>query len=288
MAADREKVSSGTDAQLRAASTSAGECGVEDQVGRVGVTPPIWGRNFDGDQTIGTEGGPLVEIVVTGRHIDVPALLRTYAEDKLAKVAKLAPKAQRVDVEVSRERNPRMAEICERVELTCVSPGPVIRAEASAHEMLEAFDLAWAKLESRLRKAADRRHVHRGARTPVSVATATKELGERAYSANGAGTDATQLAAGLADLAATASDNGASDDLDAASNDAGPMLVREKLHKASPMTLDQALYEMELVGHAFFLFVDQETALPSVVYRRHGYDYGVIRIDTTSDPTVRR
>ena len=213
----------------------------------------------------------MVEIVVTGRHIDVPALLRTHAQDKLAKVAKLAPKAQRVDVEVSRERNPRMSEICERVELTCVSPGPVIRAEASAHEMLEAFDLAWAKLESRLRKAADRRRVHRGARTPVSVATATKELGERAYSANGV--------AGAAPDAATDS---------SFDQPAGPMLVREKLHKASPMTLDQALYEMELVGHAFFLFVDQESALPSVVYRRHGYDYGVIRIDTSSDSTARR
>jgi ribosomal subunit interface protein len=213
----------------------------------------------------------LVEIVVTGRHIDVPALLRTHAQDRLAKVAKLAPKAQRVDVEVSRERNPRMSEICERVELTCVSPGPVIRAEASAHEMLEAFDLAWAKLESRLRKAADRRHVHRGARTPVSVATATKELGERAYSANGA--------------AAAAPDAAADNSLE---QPAGPMLVREKLHKASPMTLDQALYEMELVGHAFFLFVDQESALPSVVYRRHGYDYGVIRIDTSSDASARR
>jgi ribosomal subunit interface protein len=213
----------------------------------------------------------LVEIVVTGRHIDVPPLLRTHAEDKLAKVSKLAPKAQRIDVEVSRERNPRMSEICERVELTCVSPGPVIRAEASAHEMLEAFDLAWAKLESRLRKAADRRHVHRGARTPVSVSTATKELGQRAYSANGATADSAPAA-------------------DAAADDepAGPMLVREKLHKASPMTLDQALYEMELVGHAFFLFVDQDSALPSVVYRRHGYDYGVIRIDTSSDSTARR
>jgi ribosomal subunit interface protein len=307
MAADREKVSSGIDAQLRAASTSAGECGVEDQVGRVGVTPPIWGNMgkepddgpqtgpkapqrgpglpvVDGDRTTTTHGGPLVEIVVTGRHIDVPALLRTHAEEKLAKVAKLAPKAQRVDVEVSRERNPRMSEICERVELTCVSPGPVIRAEASAHEMLEAFDLAWAKLESRLRKAADRRHVHRGARTPVSVASATKELGDRAYSANGAATDAAQRAASVSDLAAI-DDNPASDDAD--TNHAGPMLMREKLHKASPMTLDQALYEMELVGHAFFLFVDQESALPSVVYRRHGYDYGVIRIDTSPDPVAR-
>jgi ribosomal subunit interface protein len=231
-----------------------------------------------------------MEIVVTGRHLDVPALLRTHAEDKLAKVAKLAPKAQRVDVEVSRERNPRMSEICERVELTCISPGPVIRAEASAHEMLEAFDLAWAKLESRLRKAADRRHVHRGARTPVSVATATKELGRRA---NGAAAAAAQLAAAVRDHPVTAGDDASSDDAEARGNSSGdehtgPLVVREKLHKASPMTLDQALYEMELVGHAFFLFVDLESGLPSVVYRRHGYDYGVIRIDTSSDSAARR
>lgn len=203
-----------------------------------------------------------MDIVVTGRHLDVPAALRTHAEEKLAKVAKLAPKAFRVDVEVSRERNPRMAEICDRVELTCISPGPVIRAEAAAHEMLEAFDLAWAKLESRLRKAADRRHVHRGARTPMSVATATQGL----------------LDVSPENLIAAPPP----EDRYPLGEQVGPMVVREKLHHASPMTLDQALYEMELVGHAFYLFADQVTGLPSVVYRRHGYDYGVIRIDTTS------
>jgi hypothetical protein len=57
------------------------------------------------------------------------------------------------------------------------------------------------------------------------------------------------------------------------------MVVREKTHQAAPMTLDQALYEMELVGHDFFLFVDKETELASVVYRRRGYDYGVIRLE---------
>ncbi len=252
-----------------------------------------------------------MEIVVTGRHLDVPALLRTHAQDKLAKVPKLAPKAQRVDVEVSRERNPRMSEICERVELTCISSGPVIRAEASAHEMLEAFDLAWAKLESRLRKAADRRHVHRGARTPVSVAAATRGLGvaaatrglgvaaatrglgQQEYSTNGSAKSAGRRSGDVADRATTFSTYGTNDDSETPGDGpddqaAGPMLVREKLHKASPMTLDQALYEMELVGHAFFLFVDSESALPSVVYRRRGYDYGVIRIDTSSDPTERR
>lgn len=230
----------------------------------------------------------MVDIVVTGRHIDVPTRLRAHAEEKLAKVAKLSPKAIRIDVEVSRERNPRMAEICERVELTCVSRGPVIRAEAAAPELLEAFDLAWAKLESRLRRAADRRRVHRGARTPVSVATATAGL-SAASEAGRQSPPAVRPSAARSSVKASRDDNdgggrGAVDgdeDRYGIGQEDGPMLVREKLHAASPMTLDQALYEMELVGHAFFLFADKDTGLPSVVYRRRGYDYGVIRIDTS-------
>lgn len=213
-----------------------------------------------------------MDIVVTGRHIDVPARVRIHVEEKLAKVQKLCPKAMRVDVEISRERNPRMSEICDRVQLTCVSRGPVIRAEARADTMTAAFDLAWAKLEARLRKSADRRRVHRGARTPVSLAAATAAMpGEEAVAvaANPPTGEADPYAAKANHLEALAGEAGE-----------GPMLVREKLHRASPMTLDQALYEMELVGHDFFLFCDKESGLPSVVYRRRGYDYGVIRLET--------
>jgi ribosomal subunit interface protein len=64
----------------------------------------------------------------------------------------------------------------------------------------------------------------------------------------------------------------------------GPLVVREKFHAASPMTIDQALLEMELVGHDFYLFHDKECGLPSVVYRRCGYDYGVIRL--VEEPTT--
>ena len=147
----------------------------------------------------------------------------------------------------------------------------MIRAEAAAPEMTEAFDLAWAKLESRLRRAADRKRVHRGARTPISVASATAALSA-----------AVLLAPGDAEKTEPDDDAGGQLDGSDADGSAGPMVVREKLHLAAPMTLDQALYEMELVGHAFFLFADRDTGLPSVVYRRRAYDYGVIRIDTGS------
>jgi hypothetical protein len=59
----------------------------------------------------------------------------------------------------------------------------------------------------------------------------------------------------------------------------GPgQVVRIKEHPAKPMSVDQALYEMELVGHDFFLFSDVDSGKPSVVYRRHAYDYGLIRL----------
>ena len=66
----------------------------------------------------------------------------------------------------------------------------------------------------------------------------------------------------------------------------GPLVVREKFHAAVPMTIDQALFEMELVGHDFFLFTDEKSSMPSVVYRRRGYQYGVIRLVEDPDAGV--
>jgi len=201
-----------------------------------------------------------MEIVVKGRHTGVPDSFRTMATEKLAKVERLDAKVFRIDVEVSREHNPRQSHACDRVELTCLSRGPVIRAEAAADSPFAALDLAYAKLEGRLRRAADRRRVHHGTRTPASLAGLTLE------DAAGAGP---AEAAGAAEVAET----------EVSSNGHQPgRVVREKLHEASPTTLDQALFEMELLGHDFFLFADSDTGLASVVYRRNGYDYGVIRL----------
>jgi ribosomal subunit interface protein len=196
-----------------------------------------------------------VDVVVKGRHTEVGDRLRAQAEAKLAKVAKLDGKVSRIDVEVCEEHNPRLADLRSRVELTCRTRGPIIRAEAAASDPFSALDLATAKLEAQLRRAADRKRVHHGIRTPVSVATATAAL----------------------------STNGSAPVVDAADDEepAGPFVVREKTHEAVPMTLDQALFEMELVGHDFYLYVDAGAGVPSVVYRRRGYDYGVIRLVTT-------
>jgi ribosomal subunit interface protein len=215
-----------------------------------------------------------VDVVVKGRHTEVGERFRAQAEAKLAKVAKLDAKVSRIDVELCEEHNPRLADHRSRIELTCLTRGPVVRAEAAASDPYAALDLAAAKLESRLRRAADRRRVHHGIRTPVSVAAATAAvLASNGHGPNGSpDTEDREAAADAADAAGQG-------------EPAPPFVVREKVHAAAPMTLDQALFEMELVGHDFFLFVDADGDRPCVVYRRRGYDYGVIRLVTTGDAT---
>ncbi len=209
-----------------------------------------------------------MEIVVTGRHVQVSERFRRHLDEKLAKVPQLAPRVQRLDVVVTHEVNKRQAKGSDRVEITCHVKGPVVRAEASADDEYGALDIAMDKLLERLRRDHDRRRVHRGRRAPESVAQATARLDA-----------ATALSDASAGAAATAGD-----DLDLIGADGdSPIEVREKIHASMPMALDQALYEMELVGHDFYLFHDKDTDQPSVVYRRRGWSYGVIHLDVSEE-----
>ncbi|MEH1165560.1 ribosome-associated translation inhibitor RaiA [Micromonospora sp. CPCC 205539] len=210
-----------------------------------------------------------MDIVVKGRNVEVPDHYRVHVAEKLAKIERYDHKLIRVDVELFHERNPRQADHCQRVEITCVSRGPVIRAEACTNDFYSALDAAIAKLDTRLRRAADRRRVHRGRHAPLSVAAATADLPvadlvATPLSANGDGARAgTALAERVEE-----------------EHDEQPWhIAREKVHPAEPMTVDDALFEMELVGHDFYLFQDKESGRPSVVYRRHAYDYGIISLD---------
>ena len=225
-----------------------------------------------------------MEVIVRGRHITVPARFRQHAATKLAKLEKLDQKAVRIDVEVSEERNPRQSDRRERVELTIRSRGPAIRAEAAADDRYAALDLAFAKLESRLRRAADRRKVKDtvSVRSPGVLAGAMPE----APPGPGAGPPAAASETNGYGVAPRTGDADA--DPDQAEPESGmvpiqmegdgPLVLREKVHAASPMTIDQALLQMELVGHDFYLFHDRDCDRFSVVYRRRGYDYGVIRL----------
>jgi ribosomal subunit interface protein len=200
-----------------------------------------------------------MELVVRGRNVEVPDHFRQHVADKFGRVERYDASIIRTDVELHHEKNRRQSDVCQRVEITCRVRGPVVRAEACAENFYAALDLAIDKIERRFRRAADRRRVHHGRHNPPSLASATTIV-------NG---DSGVALAAVATL--SGEDEPAIDD--------GPgRIVREKKHSATPMTIDQALLEMELVGHDFYLFQDEATDTPSVVYRRHAYDYGVIRL----------
>jgi ribosomal subunit interface protein len=207
-----------------------------------------------------------MDIVLNSRHCELSDRFRTHVEEKLARLEKHDHRVIRVEVEVDKERNPRQADRAVRVELTAFSKGPVVRAEAAAEDKMAALDQALDKMAGQMRRAADRKRVHRGRHTPTSVG---KALAAVQPSPNGVvvvedDSDETTRHVGPITVLGD-----------------GPLVVREKIHTAAPMTLDQALYEMELVGHDFFLYVDKESERPAVVYRRHGYDYGVIALDVS-------
>ena len=197
-----------------------------------------------------------MDVVVTGRHCELSERFRDHVADKFGRIEKYEHRIMRVQVEVENERNPRQADRAVRIELTAYSKGPVIRAEAAAVDKMGALDLAVNKMAAQMRRANDRKV--RAYRNRL----ATGEL-PTVPEADAADDDAVPERK-VASMTVTGD---------------GPPVVREKVHAARPMTLDQALYEMELVGHDFYLFVDQDTQRPAVVYRRKGYDYGVIALD---------
>ena len=220
-----------------------------------------------------------MDIIVKGRHTGVSDRFRDHVTTKLARIERLDNKLIRVDVEVSQERNPRLADQRERVELTIHSRGPTIRAEASADDRYAALDLALDKLEGRLRRLADRRKVHHGNHCPPSVAEITRTLPGAFEPEPSAKTAVPRQAQAVATEDERQENDQLDDDIVPIEMEGeGPLIVREKFHKAEPMTIDQALLEMELVGHDFYLFRDKESGLPSVVYNRRGYNYGVLRL----------
>ncbi|NVI92386.1 ribosome-associated translation inhibitor RaiA [Actinomadura sp. BRA 177] len=221
-----------------------------------------------------------MNITVRGRHTEVNDRFRRHVDNKLAKIERLDQKVIRVDVEVSEERNPRLADQRERVELTIRSRGPVIRAEAAADDRYGALDLALDKLESRLRRGSERRKGHglknhgknhgKGRAKLATMETLPEALPE----------PVPELAPEPVETAAAPPEPISRDEnlVPIPMDGDGPLVVREKFHKAEPMGIEQALFEMELVGHDFFLYRDKATGHPSVVYRRRGWDYGVIRL----------
>ncbi|GAB4099831.1 ribosome hibernation-promoting factor, HPF/YfiA family [Sinomonas halotolerans] len=225
-----------------------------------------------------------MEFKISGRNLTVSDRFREYASEKLEKIGTLADKVQRVDAKCSKQNGTRSGGDQLTVELTVTGRGPVIRAEATAPDKFAAFDLAYGKLLERLRRAKDRRKVHHGKHAPVGVGAATAALpvvsgslpiyAENAL--NGASANGTAAAE-----AEASSPYEIDNDIPAGDS---PVLIRRKVFPAATLTLDDAVDNMELVGHDFYLFIDADTNTPSVVYRRRGWTYGVISLDQACEP----
>jgi ribosomal subunit interface protein len=218
-----------------------------------------------------------VEISIIGRNLGVTDRFREYATEKAEKVAHLAPKAIAFEVKVSRHHDKSGGSGGDdRVELTLVGPGPVVRAESSGRDKYVAFDLAIDKIVERIRQAKDRKKVHRGQHRPVSLHDASAS-GFSVVDITPASPDVIEnVSTGTVPIQNTET---AEPDEEVYS----PVVIRTKVFPASRMTVEDAVDHMELVGHDFFLFIDSTTERSSVVYRRKGWDYGVISLDPTLD-----
>ena len=217
-----------------------------------------------------------MEFNINGRNLSVSDRFREYAEEKISKIEQLGDKVQRLDAKITKEINARQADSSMTVELTVLGRGPVVRAEATAADKFAAFDLAYGKLMERLRRARDRRKVHHGRHNPKGVHEATASL-EPASTNKPLHVETSEASLnGSTPSAQTTDEYEIENDIPAGDS---PVLIRRKVFPAPPMTLDDAVDNMELVGHDFYLFIDSATNSPSVVYRRRGWTYGVISLD---------
>ena len=196
-----------------------------------------------------------MDVIVTGRRCTISDDFRDKVSERISGIERFRDRVQRVEVQVSTNQH-KQPDQATQVEITLIGKGPVVRSVASADDKTVAFEHALDKMKSQLRRAADRRKVHRGLRVAATLDVPAADVAP----AEADGPPVRRIAG----LEVTGD---------------GPLVVREKIFPATPLTLAQALDEMELVGHDFFLYVDAESKAPSVVYRRKAYDYGVIHLD---------
>ena len=221
-----------------------------------------------------------MDITLIGRNVGITDRFRSYVEEKAERVGHLADRALVLEVRLCRHHETNGTAGDDRVEMTLIGPGPIVRAEASGIDKFAAFDNALGKLMERIRRAKDRRKIHRG-------------HGDRIESLRKASTlefvdQALQPADGAALREAEATD-AAVDALaeERTEADESPIVIRRKRFPAEALTVEEAVDRMELVGHDFFLFIDAGTGEPSVVYRRVGWSYGVIALDDRQEVAQR-
>ncbi|AZA12917.1 ribosome hibernation-promoting factor, HPF/YfiA family [Corynebacterium choanae] len=207
---------------------------------------------------------PETKVSITGRNVEVPDHFAERVHTKLAKIERLDPTLTFFHVELHHEPNPRRGAQTDKIQITATGKGHIARAEAKEDSFYAALETALDRMERSLRKVKVRRKIARsGHRTP-------KSYGEIAAEVLAQEREAAQKYDQQPESA---------DPYEATIEEQMPgQIVRRKEHSAIPMSVDDALSEMELVGHDFYLFVNEEDGRPSVVYRRHAFDYGLITL----------
>jgi putative sigma-54 modulation protein len=181
-----------------------------------------------------------MDMVVKARHMDVRPDVRAYAEEKVGKVARiLNGLAMSVEVELYQERNRSIGEH-QIAEVTVFTKGHILRARESASDMKAAIDKVAAKLERQARRFKEKVvDRHAGKIAPAGAATAAPAGAEPAEPEG--------------------------------------LVVKKKRVDLKPMSEEEAILQLELLGHDFFLFASEETGAASVLYRRRDGDYGLIQ-----------
>lgn len=225
--------------------------------------------DFGNEELAAPEAG----VEITGRNVEVPEHFADRVKGKLAKIERLDPTLTFFHVELQHEPNPRRGDQQDRLQITATGKGHIARAEAKEDSFYAALEVAVGRMERSLRKVKVRRKIARsGHRTPMSMGEAAASLVEDAQP-----------------KAETKPEEVGQYDVDPYEDQFKPgQIVRKKVHKAAPISVDQALSEMELVGHDFFLFINEENGQPSVVYRRHAFDYGLITLEEKNEENTEK
>lgn len=205
-----------------------------------------------------------MELKISAKNLNISDRFRDYVEEKASKIDRYAHKPEELNIKVTRHEHSKTAGAEDQVELTVYEPGHIVRAEARASDKFAAFDIAFGKLTERLRRYSDKHKVHRGG--------GHKNLGASELSAS----DFASLDITPADHDVLLGKTVAALEVDEAPY--SPVVIKSKQFASEPMTKEEAVSHMELVGHDFYLFLDSETSRPAVVYRRKGWNYGVISL----------
>lgn len=188
----------------------------------------------------------MTKLVIQGKNVEITDSIRSYVQEKIDRaVNHFAQFISEVDVNLSVARNPRIS-ASQSAEVTLYANGTVIRAEESSENLYASIDRVADKLERKLRKYKERNGVHRIRHSPkTSVAVAQQP---------------------------------ASDPINTDRQpELPPEVVRTKYFAMPPMTVQEALHQLELVDHDFYVFRNIENNEINVVYvRKHG-GYGLIR-----------